>query len=150
MKRPWLTTQAGQRASMLLATLLSIALLIPLALQLNLESSRSSVKQLDSTNITYCELASCGELAAFQQIEPLAGARVTEGEFGTEVIVEVINHGRLNGRREVWAVLRTKEGKIVEGLKIWLELSPKGRNAMTFFFTGTAAEFNSGVLNLGF
>ena len=135
---------------MLIGTALALISLIPLAIQLQLESSRYQVMQLDRTDVTFCELERCGVLVDFQDLEPVGPAKVTEGEFGTEVVVDVINHSRLEGRREVWALLRTPEGKIVEGMKIWLELKNAGRNRLVFFFTGSKSEFEAGVLSLGF
>lgn len=135
---------------MVISTLISILCLVPLAIQLQVEAERRVVMQLDRTDVTFCRFEDCGILDDFQQIEPLAPAVVTEGEFGTEVLIEVINHGRLEGQREVWALLRTTEGKIVEGMKIWLDLDGNGRSQIKFFFTGTKAEFEAGVLELGF
>ena len=106
--------------------------------------------QLDRTDVTFCELDSCGVLTEFQNLEPVGPAKVTEGEFGTQVVVDVINHNRLEGRREVWALLRTPEGKIIEGLKIWIEFENAGRNQLIFFFTGSKSEFEAGVFSLGF
>lgn len=135
---------------MLLSTLLSVLLLAPLALQMQVEASRRQVMQLDRTNVTFCQFDSCGVLEKFQNLEPVSPAKVTDGVFGTEVLIDVVNHSRLQGKREVWAILRTPEGKIIEGMKIWLTLENAGRNQLKFFFTGTKKEFESGVLFLGF
>lgn len=150
MSRPWVLTPIGQRVSMALGIVVAVLSLIPLGLQLQIEQNRKFVMQLDRTNVTFCELDKCGVLDQFQLIEPLSPAIATEGEFGTEVLVRVVNHGRLEGRREVWAILRSQEGKIIEGMKIWLELENSGPNQLQFFFTGSKKEFESGVLELGF
>lgn len=135
---------------MLVGIVLSILLLIPLAMQFQLEQSRKNVFQLDRTNVSFCQLEKCGTLSEFQNLEPLPDYRLTETEFGTEVVIDIVNHARLEGKREVWAILRTPKGKIIEGMKIWLELKNSGRNQLTFFFTGSAEEFRAGILNLGF
>jgi hypothetical protein len=135
---------------MFLGTLLAVLLLLPLALQLQTESDRRVVKQLDRTNVTFCYFEECGILDQFQNLEPIGPAKVTEGEFGTEVLIDVINHDRLEGKREVWAILRTERGTIIEGMKIWLELKNAGRNQLRFFFTGTKVEFEKAQLQLGF
>ena len=135
---------------MLFSTVISLLLLLPLGLQLKLEAARTSVMQLDRTNVTFCQLDKCGILSSFQDLEPLSPAIVIDGKFGATVTIDVINHQRLVGKREIWALLRTPEGKIIEGMKIWLELKNAGRNQLEFFFTGTKAEFDSAVLFLGF
>jgi hypothetical protein len=89
-------------------------------------------------------------------VEELAGMEVLpeytalETQFGTTVTIEVVNHGRLVGKREVWAKLYSPRGKLREGMKIWLELKPSGRNKLEFFFTGTEAELRESKIHLGF
>jgi hypothetical protein len=135
---------------MLIGTLLAVVSIFPLALQLQVEADRRMVYQLDRTDVTFCDLEACGILSQFQNLEPVGPAKVTEGEFGTEVLIDVVNHDRLEGKREVWAILRSDQGKIIEGMKIWLELKNAGRNQLCFFFTGTKAEFEKAHLQLGF
>jgi hypothetical protein len=135
---------------MILSVVLSFAILIPLSMQLRLEESRREVTQLDRANVAFYPKSEWGEIAELAGLEVIADPEVSETEFGTTVIYEVINVGRLEGRREVWAKLYSPTGHLREGMKIWLELTPKGRNRLEFFFTGSAAEFRESSIELGF
>ena len=135
---------------MLLATILSLLLLIPLALQLQTEAQRRNVSQLDRTNVTFYAPKDWAAIPELSGLEVLPNALVTETEFGTTVVYEVVNHGRLEGKREVWAKLYSQEGHLREGMKIWLTLKPTGRGQLEFFFTGTEAEFKDSLIELGF
>lgn len=77
-------------------------------------------------------------------------SEVTESEFGTTVKIQVLNHGQLVGKREVWAKVYSPAGKLREGMKIWLELRAKGPIYLEFFFTGTAKELGESKISLGF
>ena len=135
---------------MLFSVFLSVAILIPLAMQLQLEDSRRQVTQLDRTNVAFYPKSQWRQITELAGLEVIKDPQVSETEFGTTVIFEVINVGRLEGRREVWAKLYSPTGHLREGMKIWLELKPKGRNRLEFFFTGTAAEFLESSIELGF
>lgn len=129
---------------------LSAALLVPLTLQLQLEASRTEVSQLDRTNVEFVPIDQCDSIAALEGLEVLPELHLTETQFGTTVVIEVINHGRLVGTREIWAKVYSPRGKLREGMKIWLKLEPAGRNHLEFFFTGTADELRESKISLGF
>lgn len=149
MKRPWLLTRSGQRLTMLLATLVTIAL-VPLAYQqIATETSRFPAP-LDSTRIDYCEISSCGKIEKLAGLEVVGIEEVVPEEFGTLVRIRLINHGQLVGEREVWAELRSQEGNRIESMRGVMNLSPKGIQLLELFFTGDEAEFESGKLLLGF
>jgi len=135
---------------MVLSIVLSFVILIPLAMQLQLENSRRQVTQLDRTTVAFYPKSQWGQITELAGLEVFTDPQVLETEFGTTVIFEVINVGRLEGRREVWAKIYSPTGHLREGMKIWLELTPQGRNRLEFFFTGTAAEFLESSIELGF
>lgn len=149
MKRPWLLTQAGQRITMFIATLLTL-IAIPLAYQqLTAEAQRVPVP-LDPANIDYCELESCGKIEKLAGLEVAGVEAVSGSEFGTTISIRLINHGQLAGDREVWAELRSQSGERIESMRQVVELSPKGIQRLELFFTGSKAEFENGILLLGF
>lgn len=149
MKRPWLLTQVGQRLSMLLATLITIAL-VPLAYQqINQETSRAPLP-LDTASVDYCDVSSCGKIAKLADLEVVGIESVEETEFGTRVQIRLVNHGQLDGDREVWAELRSESGGRVESTWAILKLDPKGVQLLELFFTGAKSEFEASQLLLGF
>lgn len=150
MKRPWLLTPKGQRVSMLVGVVLSIISLIPLGFQFQLEADRREVSQLELGKTVYYPQQSWSSIEELAGLEVLTEPTLVENEFATTVTYQVINHGRLEGKREVWAKIYSPENKLREGMKIWLELKPKGRNSLIFTFTGTATEFSESRVELGF
>lgn len=132
---------------MILGLVISILLIWPAIEQVQDETR--VIAPLDRTSITYCELSACGDIEGLG-LEIVYPPSVTEGEYGTEVFVQVINRGRLTGEREFWAELRTQEGKFVEAMRGELVLTSKGPQSIRFFFTGTAAEFSGLVMDFGY
>ena len=150
MKRPWLTTPKGQRITMLLGTLLSLLALIPLYFTMASELGRYNVSQLQFGAVNFYPLDQAKSVTELSGLEVLGISSVSESEFGTTVKIQVLNHGQLIGKREVWAKVYSPAGKLREGMKIWLELKPKGPIYLEFFFTGTAAELAESKISLGF
>lgn len=148
MSRPYFTTHKGQKAALVMANALSLLLLIGLALQLALvESPRTLVPQLQSSNLNYCEVLACGKIESVGDLEPVA-VSIQEGEFINTIRVEFVNHGRLSGSREFRIEFRDSSGKWLESAKATLELTPKGRLAIEFGLTHSRESLESGVLNL--
>lgn len=149
MKRPWLLTKTGQRLTMLLATVITIAL-IPLAVS-QIETEQSRIAQtLIPGEVEYCEIANCGKIKKLAGLEVIGIESIIEEEFGTLITIRVLNHGMLVGEREVWAELRTQAGERIESMRGILQLSLKGPQLLELFFTGDKAEFQQGKLLLGF
>ena len=132
---------------MILGLLISILLIWPAIEQVQDETR--VIAPLDRTSITYCELSACGHIEGLG-LEIVYPPSVEEGEYGTEVFVQVINRGRFTGEREFWAELRTSEGKFVEAMRGELVLTSKGPQSIRFFFTGAEAEFQSLVMDFGY
>jgi hypothetical protein len=128
------------RLAMVMGLLLSILLIWPAYNQV-LDEERP-ISQLDPTSLSYCELETCGYIEELG-IEVLAPAKIREGAYGTEVWVQVVNTGRMSGTRQIWAELRSPEGKLVEGMRGELELSNSGPQFIRFFFTGQPEEFET-------
>ena len=132
---------------MILGLVISMLLIWPAIEQVQDETR--VIAPLDRTAITYCQLSDCGHIERLG-LEVVYPPEVVEGEFGTEVFVQVINRGRLTGEREFWAELRTSEGKFVEAMRGELVLTDQGPQLIRFFFTGNEAEFSSLVMDFGY
>ncbi len=150
MKRPWLTTPKGQRIAMLLGTLLALLSLVPLYFTMTVELARTNVSQLQFGEVNFYPLEEAKSVSELAGLEVVGITDVSESEFGTTVKIQVLNHGQLIGKREVWAKVYSPEGKLREGMKIWLELRQKGAIYLEFFFTGTAKELSESKISLGF
>ena len=132
---------------MILGFVISILLIWPAIEQVREETR--VIEPLDRTNVTYCELSACGHIEGLG-LEIVYPPVVEEGEFGTEVFVQVINRGRLTGEREFWAELKTQEGEFVEAMRGELVLTNQGPQLIRFFFTGPAKEFSGLVMDFGY
>lgn len=150
MKRPWLTTPNGQRVTMLLGTILALLSLVPLSITLAAEAIRTTVSQLQFGEVNFYPLEDATSVSELAGLEVLGITDVAESEFGTTIKIQVLNHGQLLGKREVWAKVYSPAGNLREGMKIWLELKPKGPIYLEFFFTGTAKELAESKIMLGF
>ncbi len=150
MKRPWLTTPKGQRITMQLGILLALLSLVPLYFTMASELDRTNVSQLRFGAVNFYPLEQADYVTELAGLEVVGITDVAESEFGTTVKMQVLNHGQLVGKREVWAKVYSPEGKLREGMKIWLELRQKGPIYLEFFFTGTAKELAESKLSLGF
>lgn len=150
MKRPFFTTPKGQRIAMVLGTLLSLLALLPLYFTMTSELARSSVSQLQFGEVNFYPLDEAKSVSELAGLEVLGISEVTESDFGTTVKIQVLNHGQLVGKREVWAKVYSPAGKLREGMKIWLELRAKGPIYLEFFFTRTAKELGESKISLGF
>jgi len=132
---------------MILGFVISILLIWPAIEQVRDETR--IIDPFDRTNVNYCELAACGYIEGLG-LEVVYPPKLVEGEFGTEVFVQVINRGRLTGERQFWAELRTQEGAFVEAMRGELVLTSKGPQLIRFFFTGNKAEFSGLVMDFGY
>ena len=148
MSRPYFTTHKGQKTALWIGNALSLLLLATLSLQLTLvESPRTKVPQLESSNLTYCEVLTCGKIESIANLEPVA-ISITEGDHINTVRVEFVNHGRLVGSREFRIEFRDANGNWLESAKATLELTSKGRLAIDFGLTHPKQTLESGILNL--
>lgn len=154
MKRPWLLSQKGQRVSIFISLLISAAM--TLSLLSFIQSTvlpRVQITQLDERQITYCELSKCEKIDSLKGLELIPNPdyfQITTGRWFTTVTMRFLNHGQLNGDRELRLVLRSSSGKIVEMANQVATFSPKGRQEIAFTFTGTPEELLSGTVHLGY
>lgn len=135
---------------MLLGTLLALLSLVPLYFTMVSESARTNVSQLQYGEVNFYPLDQAKHVSELAGLEVVGISEVSESEFGTTVKIQVLNHGQLVGKREVWAKIYSPAGKLREGMKIWLELRQKGPIYLEFFFTGTAKELAESKISLGF
>jgi hypothetical protein len=135
---------------MLLGTFLALLSLIPLSSTLATEATRTAISQLQFGEVNFYPLEDATSVSELAGLEVLGITDVAESEFGTTLKIQVLNHGQLVGKREVWAKVYSPAGNLREGMKIWLELKPKGPIYLEFFFTGTAKELAESKISLGF
>jgi hypothetical protein len=135
---------------MLLGTFLALLALIPLSFTLSTEVTRTTVSQLKFGEVNFYPLEEAASVSELAGLGVLGITDVAESEFGTTLKIQVLNHGQLLGKREVWAKVYSPAGNLREGMKIWLELKPKGPIYLEFFFTGTAKELAESKISLGF
>lgn len=132
---------------MILGLITSILLIWPAIEQVQDETR--VIAPLDNKAVTYCELSSCGHIEGLG-LEIVYPPLLSEGKFGTEISVQLINQGRLSGEREFWAELRDPAGNFVEAMRGVAVLSNKGPQQVRFFFTGSLAELENLVLEFGY
>ena len=135
---------------MLLGTLLALLSLVPLYFTMATEAARTNVSQLQFGEVNFYPLDQAQSVTELAGLEVLGITDASESEFGTTIKIQVLNHGQLVGKREVWAKVYSPEGNLREGMKIWLELKQKGPIYLEFFFTGTAKELAESKISLGF
>jgi hypothetical protein len=154
MKRPWLTTTTGQRWSIVLSVVISAVMVISLVSYWILQAApRVQITQLDPNQIDYCQLNDCApidKLAGLELVTTPEPYLIVASEWGTSVQLRFVNHGRLEGTRELRLLLRSDKGKIIEGMTQEVTLLPKGPVLVEFFFTGFPKELQSGTLELGY
>lgn len=135
---------------MWLGVLIALLALLPLSSQLELDAQRATLKQLDPQGITYCPIASCGDLEIAGGLEVTDELVLEENEFGVNARLRVINHGMAAGTREFWFELRSETGEKIESMRGLLTLTAKGPQYIEFFFTGTKNALTDGNLILGY
>ena len=108
---------------MWLGVLIALLALLPLSGQLELDAERATLKQLDPQSVTYCEIASCGDLGIARGLEVTDELVLEENEFGVNARLRVINHGMASGTREFWFELRGETGESVESMRGLLTLT---------------------------
>ncbi len=154
MKRPWLTTTTGQRWSIVLSVVISAVMVISLVSYWILQAApRIQITQLDPNQIDYCQLNDCApidKLAGLELVTTPEPYHVVVSEWGTSIQLRFVNHGRLEGTRELRLLLRSDKGRIIEGMRQEVTFLPKGPVLVEFFFTGFPEELQSGTLELGY
>lgn len=152
MKRPWILTPKGQRATLHTANLVALVLFVGFVLQFNfVEQPRRNVPQLDTANVTYCELSSCGEMFGVELDDgQSAVASATQTEIGVQLELHFTNSSRYEGRRELWLRMESQDGSFIEAASTWLEFDLKNRSVASFLITGTLAEISQSRLFIGY
>lgn len=115
------------------------------------EKPRSEVPQLDTSNVTYCELSDCGEMFGVRLDNGArAQAELIQTPIGVQLNLQFTNHARLEGRRQLWIRMESDSGAFIEAASTWIDLGPKGRTTAEFLITGTKAEIEASKLLLGY
>lgn len=135
-----------------LANLLSLALFIGFALHFQfVELARTKVPQLDTANVSYCELGECDEIFGIT-IDNGATAQQTSEQtpIGVELTLQITNQARYEGRRQLWLRMETKDGAFVEATSTWVDFELKNRTTAIFLITGTRSEIESNRILIGY
>ena len=114
---------------------------------------RVQISQLDPNQIEYCQLDQCAPLEKLAGLELATTPEpysVLVSEWGTSIQLRFVNHGRLEGTRELRLLFRSDKGKIIEAMSQEVTFLPKGPVLVEFFFTGFPEELQSGTLELGY
>jgi len=137
-----------------LSAIVSAAIVIALIGYWILQAApRTEVKQLDPTQIDYCHLDDClpiDKLAGLELVTTPEPYRVVESEQGTIIQLRFVNHGRLEGARQLRLILQSADGKIVQDMSQEVRFLPKGPVLVEFLFTGFPEELQHGNLQLGY
>ena len=138
----------------MLSAIVSAAIVIALIGYWILQAApRTEVKQLDPTQIDYCHLDDClpiDKLAGLELVTTPEPYRVVESEQGTIIQLRFVNHGRLEGARQLRLILQSADGKIVQDMSQEVRFLPKGPVLVEFLFTGFPEELQHGNLQLGY
>ena len=115
------------------------------------ERPRTEFPQLDTANVTYCELDKCGEMFGIVLVNGAAAqAESVQTPIGVELTLSFRNQARLEGRRQLWIRMETDAGDFIEAASTWIDLGTKGRTTAEFLITGTKAEIEASILLLGY
>lgn len=155
MKRPWILSPGGKRTALHLANVASLLLFASFTLQFALvETPRQNVIQLNSQNVSYCQLAPTSGCPAIQGLilenGETALANLEGRENGTVLFLEFTNTLRLEGRRELWLRLESPSGKILEMSRVEIQMGLKIRTAAQFLLVSNLEAIQTGKLFLGY
>ena len=152
LKRPWLLTQTGKKASLHIANVLSLMLFAAFALQYVLvEQPRTQVPQLDTANVSYCQLSDCQLIFGVELTNgSTAQSQAVQTPIGVQLDLEFTNLARYQGKRQLWIRMETPAGEFVEAASTWVDFSLKNHSIASFTITGTLDEIRSAILYLGY
>ena len=135
-----------------IANVLSLFLFLGFALNFSaVELPKTRVQQLDTGNVSYCEIASCPRIqgleltngsAAIQQLE--------EKAFGYQLTLDFTNHEMLEGERELWLKVEHANGRILEMVSVTIELGLKTRTLAEFLLVSDREQILAGKILLGY
>lgn len=152
MKRPWIITPKGQRTSLHIANLTSLILFLAFVFQYQfVEQPRTEVPQLDTANVTYCELSECDEMFGIALTNGvIAQAEAVQTPIGVELTLNFTNQARLEGRRQLWLRMETQSGEFVEAASTWIDLGLRVQTEAKFMITGLKEEILNSKIFIGY
>jgi hypothetical protein len=135
-----------------LANLLSLVLFIGFVLNYaNQELPRTNVTQLDSANVTYCEIAACPAIQGLVITNSASAVGELQSQKNGELLVlEFTNTLMLEGEREFWLRVETKDGRLLEMASVEVKLGLKTRTITEFLLVSNFEEITAGNLYLGY
>ena len=135
-----------------LANVLSLVLFIGFVLNYTTqELPKTNVTQLDTSNVTYCELRDCEEIQGLVlENGDIAQEEVVETKNGVLLTLEFRNSGMLQGERELWLRVMSAEGKILEMASVEISLSLRTKTVAEFELVSNLDQIRAGKLLLGY
>ena len=145
-------TPKGQRTSLHMANVLSLVLFIGFVLNYTTqELPKANVTQLDTSNVTYCELMDCEEIQGLVlENGDIAQEEVVETKNGVLLTLEFRNSGMLQGERELWLRVISAECKILEMASVEISLSLRTKTVAEFELVSNLDQIRAGKLLLGY
>lgn len=134
------------------ANVLSLLLFMGFVLQfLLIEQPRTQVPQLNTANVTYCEITQCSEIFGVRVVDG-ANAQLASKQtpIGVQLELQLQNTSRYEGRRQLWLRMESPSGEFVEAASTWVDFSLKNRTIAEFLITGTKAEIEGSKIYLGY
>lgn len=135
-----------------LANALSLVLFLSFAFNFALvELPKTQVVQLDTGNVTYCELTDCPSI---QGLELTNGSTAIEelesNSFGEQLVLDFTNHEMLHGERELWLRIVAEDGRILEMASTVIALNLKSRTTASFLLVSDAEVLSTARVLLGY
>lgn len=152
MKRPWLLTPKGQRASLHVANVLSLLLFLGFALNYALvEFPRQQVSQLDPANVNYCEISQCPAIQGLVLTNgEIATSQLETKAYGELLVLDFSNTAMLSGERELWLKVESPDGRILEMASATISLDLKNRTTAEFLLVSEKDAILGSKLLLGY
>lgn len=152
MKRPWLLTPKGQRASIHLANLISLVLFVAFVINFAIiEMPRTQISQLDPENVSYCEISACPKIQGLEITNgDAAVSEIQDRAFGYLLTLDFTNHQLLEGQRELWLKVESPDGRVLEMASVEIQMSLKNRTTAEFLLVSEKQAILGSKLLLGY
>jgi hypothetical protein len=91
------------------------------------------VRQLDSSNVSYCEITDCPRIQGLEITNGVTAlTNLEERPFGNLLRLDFTNHDQLQGERELWLKVETADGRLLEMASTTITFDLKTRTIAEF------------------
>ena len=135
-----------------LANLLSLALFLGFAFNFAaVELPRTQVTQIDTSNVSYCELSQCPRIQGLELTNgSTAIQRIEEKAYGQLLTVDFTNHEMMQGERVLWLQIEAEDGRILEMASTVITMDLKSRTTASFLLVTDAQTLAVSKVLLGY